>query len=156
MLIAVSVGAVLGARTHPYFLVGWLWYLGTLVPVIGFVQVGAQSHADRYTYLPQVGLAIAFSWGIADVAARVPRRRLAAAGAGTAAVLALAALGFTAWLQVHHWRDSIALFRRAVDVTVDGNGRILVPPMLRANAALKRSILFVAMTGYFEIWSKEN
>ena len=62
MLLAVSATAVAWARKRPYLLVGWFWYLGMLVPVIGFVQVGAQGRADRYTYLPQIGLSIAVVW----------------------------------------------------------------------------------------------
>ena len=64
LLLGVSIAAVLCRRKCPYFLVGWLWYLGMLVPVIGLVQVGSQAMADRYTYLPQIGLAIALAWGV--------------------------------------------------------------------------------------------
>ncbi len=87
---------------------GWLWYLGTLVPVIGFVQVGLQARADRYMYIPLVGLAIALAWGACDlVRTRAARRVLAAAGAAAVAALAVAA-----WVQVGYWRDSVALFER--------------------------------------------
>jgi len=64
-----SIVAAMAARRHPFILVGWLWYLGTLVPVIGLVQVGAQSMADRYTYWPLVGVFVMVAWGMAEVAA---------------------------------------------------------------------------------------
>ena len=67
-LIAASILAVLLGRRHPYLSVGWFWYVGTLVPVIGLVQVGAQGMADRYTYIPLIGIFIVISWGIADLA----------------------------------------------------------------------------------------
>ena len=63
MLAGISLGALVAWR-RPYLLVGWLWYLGMLVPVIGLVQVGSQAMADRYTYLPQIGLYIALAWGV--------------------------------------------------------------------------------------------
>ena len=67
MLGGVSVAAWIGRRRFPYLLVGWLWYLGMLVPVIGLVQVGDQARADRYTYLPQIGLCLALAWAAAAV-----------------------------------------------------------------------------------------
>jgi len=69
-LAVLSLLALRQARRHPYLLVGWLWYLGTLLPVIGLVQVGVQAMADRYTYVPSIGLFIAVVWGMADLAAR--------------------------------------------------------------------------------------
>jgi Flp pilus assembly protein TadD len=97
-------------RTRPWLAVGWLWFLLTLLPTLGLVQVGAQARADRYTYLPLVGLAIALAW---EAVQRFgPSRWLAAAG--TAALAALAAL---AWLQVGHWRDAVSLHAHAVAVT---------------------------------------
>ena len=68
-----------GRRRFPYLFVGWFWYLGMLVPVIGLVQVGGQAMADRYTYLPQIGLCIALAWGAANVAVAWPYRRPATA-----------------------------------------------------------------------------
>jgi tetratricopeptide (TPR) repeat protein len=102
------------ARRHPYLPVGWLWYLGTLLPVIGLVQVGAQAMADRYTYVPFIGLFMVVAWGTADLAAlwRAPRFLLPV-GAG----VVLAALMVCTWMQVSYWRDSIRLYEHTLQVT---------------------------------------
>jgi tetratricopeptide (TPR) repeat protein len=92
--------------------VGWLWYLGTLVPVIGLVQLGLQARADRYTYLPLQGLAILLAWGVTDLVPAHRRRLL-----GVVAAAALAALAVVTRLQLRHWENSLALFTRAVSVT---------------------------------------
>lgn len=114
VLIAVTVAVVRGSRNRPYLLVGWLWYLGTLTPVIGVVQVGLQSMADRYTYVPLVGLFIIVAWGAADLAERWLSQR--AVLPATAAVV-LGALAITARAQVETWRNSLALWQHAVDAT---------------------------------------
>ena len=101
-------------RTYPYLPVGWFWYLGTLVPVIGLVQVGGQSSADRYTYLPTVGLAIMVSWAAADFLDRVPRARNAVAASALAVCSACIVL---TWIQLGHWANTELLFRHALDVT---------------------------------------
>ena len=75
-LVAVTLSVFVLRKKHPYLITGWLWYLGMLVPVIGLMQVGAQAHADRYTYLPQIGVYLAVTWGIADLSARGAWRRL--------------------------------------------------------------------------------
>ncbi len=114
-LAAVSAAALRLRRSRPYLLVGWLWYLGTLVPVIGLVQVGGQARADRYMYVPLVGLAIALAWGTADLLrTRAARRALAAAGAA-----AVAALAAAAWVQVRYWRDSLTLLERNLAIAPD-------------------------------------
>ncbi len=113
-LVAVSVFVVRAARRRPYLPVGWFWYLGTLVPVIGLVQVGDQARADRYTYFPLVGLAIALVWWAGDaVAAHAHARRATAIGA----TAILGALAYLAWQQVGVWRNSGTLFAHAVAVT---------------------------------------
>jgi len=116
LLVGLSVLA-LRARAHPYLAVGWLWYLGTLVPVIGLVQIGPQALADRYTYFPSIGLFVIVAWGGADLVSalrlRAPAAERLAAGA---ALAALAALAVAAWLQTRHWRDSRALFEHTVAV----------------------------------------
>jgi hypothetical protein len=114
-LLAVLTGLVFWqARRRPYLLVGWLWYLGTLVPVIGLVQVGAQALADRYTYVPLLGLFLIFSWGLNEVVERWPRvKGLAVA---TAALLLVGCLGRT-WQQTHTWRDSMPLWEHTLEVT---------------------------------------
>jgi tetratricopeptide (TPR) repeat protein len=120
ILIAATVGAALSFRRRPYLLAGWLWFLGMLVPVIGLVQVGFQSIADRYTYVPLVGLSIVLIWTVGDTVESRPRLRQAAA---TAAVLALMALTVGAYRQTQYWKDSIALYRHAIAVT-SGNSII--------------------------------
>jgi tetratricopeptide (TPR) repeat protein len=116
-LVAVTTAVARVAATRPYLIVGWLWYVGTLVPVIGLVQVGMQARADRYMYIPQVGLCIMLAWGAADLAGRRRARRLALAATACAATVALA---IVSGRQVSHWRDTTALFERAIAVT-EGN-----------------------------------
>jgi len=99
-----------------YLSTGWFWYLGTLLPVIGLVQVGGQSMADRYTYLPSIGLFIMVGWCGADLALRWPRiRRPLVATAAIVAIL----LTFVTKAQVRHWRDSFTLYGHALEVTED-------------------------------------
>jgi len=114
LLAAITVLVLRRFRRLPYLAVGWFWYLGTLVPVIGLVQVGGQSSADRYTYLPTVGLTIMLSWGAADLLQRYPRARTAAA---VSAVAVCSACLVLTWLQARTWTNSGSLFQHAVDVT---------------------------------------
>ncbi len=113
-LVLVTVWVLLYAFRLPYLVVGWLWYLGTMVPVIGIVQVGSQSMADRYTYIPLIGIFIMLAWGLFDLSTRWRRGR-AVLGAITAAVLML--LLAATWVQVGHWKDSATLWRHAAAVT---------------------------------------
>jgi len=111
---AATLAALRCGRRAPYVAVGWLWWLVALLPVIGLVQIGGQAYADRFTYLPHVGLFLLAVWGAADLAAArgvAPHLRAAAAG-GVVAVLAAATLA-----QIGHWRDSVTVFRRALAVT---------------------------------------
>jgi Tfp pilus assembly protein PilF len=114
VVLAVSVLTIRMWRTRPYLAVGWFWYLGTLVPVIGFVQVGSQAHADRYMYVPMIGLSVALAWGAADIAAKWPRTRSALAAA---AVVSCATCLALAWREAAYWRNSETLFERALEVT---------------------------------------
>ena len=113
LLACITTTALVLRKVAPYLITGWFWYLGMLVPVIGLVQVGWQGHADRYTYLPQVGLYIAGTWAIADLTASFRRRILL----GAAALLIIGALSWTAWIQTSYWRDSEMLFTHALAVT---------------------------------------
>ena len=99
---------------RPYLLTGWLWFVGMLVPVLGIVQVGKQSHADRYTYLPQVGLALLVVWAVADISMRWERRHLTL---GFVAVGVMVALCWIARIQTSYWHDSETLWRHALAVT---------------------------------------
>jgi tetratricopeptide (TPR) repeat protein len=114
LLAGLSILALRQARRQPYLLVGWLWYLGTLMPVIGLVQVGRQAMADRYTYVPFIGLFIAVVWGTAALAARwrIPKFLLPV-GAG----VVLTSLAVCSWVQVSYWRNSISLYEHALQVT---------------------------------------
>lgn len=114
LLAVVSAVALTLARREPYLLVGWLWFLVTLLPVIGLVQVGGQQIADRYTYLPSIGLFVMAAWGAQRLLGSRPGGPAMLAAAGATTVVAAA---FLSWRQVPHWRDSITLFTRAVAVT---------------------------------------
>ncbi len=113
---AVTVLAFRQARRRPYLLVGWLWFVGMLAPVAGVIQVGEQAYADRYTYLPGIGLAMALVWLAGDLASRSRRVRFAAAAL---AVIALAGLSRATARQVTVWRDSRTVFGHALAVTRD-------------------------------------
>lgn len=116
VVLAVTGLALRQARHRPWLPVGWFWYLGTLVPVIGLVQVGPQAMADRYTYVPLVGLFVIVAWGGAELAERMGGRR----GLQVAAVLAIAvvvALALRTRAETRYWRDERTLFTRAVEVT---------------------------------------
>ncbi len=115
-LAGLTVAALASARRIPALAVGWLWYIGTLVPVIGLIQVGAQAMADRYTYLPLIGLFVAVAWGLAEMAGKGRARRLAAV---LAAGSALAVLAAASSVQIGYWRDDTTLLRRTLKVTRD-------------------------------------
>ena len=114
VLAAISGGGVIWRRRCPYLLVGWLWYLGMLIPVIGLVQVGYQAMADRYTYLPEIGVTIALAWGASDLARSWPHRGWVG---GVASAVALAALMGCAWQQTGYWRDSETLWNHTLAST---------------------------------------
>ncbi len=114
VLGGLSVAALMGRRRFPYCFVGWFWYLAMLLPVIGLVQVGDQAMADRYTYLPQIGLGIALAWGTMQLTRSWPHRRLVR---NAAAALAIAILASCAWRQTSYWHDSETLWNRALDCT---------------------------------------
>ena len=113
VLVTISVIVWLWRDRRPYLLVGWLWYLVMLVPVIGIVQVGTQAHADRYTYLSQIGLYVLLIWLVAEWW-RWRRWSL-----GAIAAMTIAACGVGAWIQAGYWRDSETLWRHAL--TLPGN-----------------------------------
>jgi tetratricopeptide (TPR) repeat protein len=113
-LIAITWLVFALRRNRPYLLVGWLWYLIMLLPVIGIVEVGLQGHADRYTYLPHVGLYVALTWLTADVVRSLPHRKEIFATLGTAVIITLSGC---AWKQTTYWRNSETLWTRALSVT---------------------------------------
>jgi tetratricopeptide (TPR) repeat protein len=109
LLVGISILVLRERRSRPYLAVGWLWYLGTLVPVIGLIQVGAQARADRYMYLPMVGLSIMLAWGLWEA--------LPSKAAISAAIAACLACAVACEAQIQYWRNSETLFRHALDVT---------------------------------------
>ncbi len=115
-LLAVSAGVLWLRRRQPWLLVGWFWFLGTLVPVIGLVQVGVQSMADRYTYVPAIGIFIMLAWGVPELFTRFAQRQSIM---GAASGVALTGCLMVTSLQLGHWKNSETLFRHAVEVTKD-------------------------------------
>jgi len=118
LLALVSILVIRLASKHRYLPVGWFWYLGTLVPVIGLVQVGSQSMADRYTYIPYTGLFIIAAWGVPEVFAGLRRKKIVL---GVLAGAALIACSAASYIQVGYWRNSITLFEHTLAVTRNNN-----------------------------------
>ena len=117
LLLAMWSGlSIWRARQNPYLLVGWFWFLGTLIPTIGLVQVGSQSMADRYMYIPSVGLFILVAWGVNDFLNWRPHWRRITTFAGG---VALAGCLVGTEIQLSYWQNSIKLFRHAIEVTTD-------------------------------------
>jgi Flp pilus assembly protein TadD len=116
LLIGVTILALRAGRRRGYLLAGWLWYVGTLIPVIGLVQVGDQSMADRYAYVPLIGLFVIAAWGAAELAARWRWGRRALPAVAACVLLGCAAV---ARAQVGYWSDSATLWRHALEVTED-------------------------------------
>jgi tetratricopeptide (TPR) repeat protein len=114
ILAGVSAAVLRVLSDYPYLAVGWFWYLVTLAPVIGIVQVGGQARADRYMYVPMIGLAIMLAWSAADLLAARPALKPVMLTAAAAASIACAVL---TWNQTGYWRDSESLFQHAVNVT---------------------------------------
>jgi tetratricopeptide (TPR) repeat protein len=114
LLAGISFLALRERQRRPYLAAGWLWYLGTLVPVIGLVQVGAAAHSDRYTYVPLIGVFLAAAWGVSEL---LPKRRWRQWVPGVSAGAVLAALAVAAHVQVGYWRDNFTLYSRALAVT---------------------------------------
>ncbi len=112
ILIGVSVGAVMIAKRRPYIPFGWFWYLVTLVPVIGIVQVGLQAMADRYMYIPIIGLSVMIGWGVSDFLKTINKRVLA-----FAAVVLTVSMAASTFVQAGYWRNSRTLYEHAIEVT---------------------------------------
>jgi Flp pilus assembly protein TadD len=113
-VLLLSTGLVLRWRDHRYLVVGWFWFLGTLVPVIGLVQVSTQAMADRYAYLPYIGLFVCVIWGVAETARE---RKISAVWLGVPLVLVLFTLGMVSRHQLAYWHDSESLWRHTLSVT---------------------------------------
>ena len=113
-ILLITASSYLLRKSHPWLLAGWLWYLGMLVPMIGIMQVGGQAHADRYTYLSEIGIGVGITW---EIGAWVTRLRLPRAIIGTAAGLVLATLMVFSSIQTSYWYDSETLWRHTLSVT---------------------------------------
>ena len=142
LLIGITALCLSQRKIRPYLIVGWLWFLGTLVPVIGLVQVGGQTMADRYFYIPSIGLFIAIVFGLADIA---KTRRVAPPPSAVVASGILVVLATLTNAQIHRWRDSFTLFEHALAVT---------PPNLiienNLGSALQRSGRLDEAAAHFE------
>lgn len=114
LLVFILVFAWRLRKRYPYLIVGWMWFIGTLVPVIGLVQVGTQSMADRYTYVPLIGLFIIVVWGAADLAGklRIGQRLLTAV-----VVVMISMYSMASYIYASYWADSVKLFEHAIEVT---------------------------------------
>jgi protein O-mannosyl-transferase len=115
LLAVVTTGVIVLRRRAPYLLMGWGWFVVTLVPVIGLVQVGDQAHADRYMYIPMVGLLVMLIWGAAEILEKLRAKKLAIPLAAAACLTS----AVVSWVQVGYWRNSETLFRHALAVTND-------------------------------------
>jgi tetratricopeptide (TPR) repeat protein len=115
-LVGITVIAIRLLRKAPYFAVGWFWYLGTLVPVIGIVQVGGQAMADRYAYVPLIGIFIIVAWGLPELMAKWSSRGKVLA---ILAAIWIPTLMLMTWVQVGHWKNNITIFKHAIRVTDD-------------------------------------
>ena len=118
VLIGITIVVIYAVKKLPFLFVGWFWYLGTLIPVIGFVQVGIQAMADRYTYLPSIGIAIMLAWGISSLMKSKEIRKKILFPAQMAVIIILAVL---TWEQCGYWKNSIELFNHALQVTKDND-----------------------------------
>ncbi len=140
LLVSISVGSVYAARRRKYVIVGWLWFVGTLVPVIGLVQAGAQARADRYMYMTMTGLLIIIAFGAADL---IAGRRFPKVLPAFLAVVALLAATVCTRLQLKHWKNSMALFEHALSVTrpnyiIENNYANLLADLGESDQAIER------------------
>jgi len=114
LLLAVTILVLRFAKSRRYLVTGWFWYVGTLVPVIGFVQVGDQAMADRYTYITLTGLFIIVAWGLPELAGKWPHRKIVL---WVSSLVVLSVLAIFAHIQQGYWKDSMTLFQHALKVT---------------------------------------
>jgi len=113
-IAGVSFFSIRSFKQHPYVAVGWFWYLGTLIPVIGLIQVGAQSMADRYTYIPLTGLFIIVAWAIPDLLKKWHLNKIIIA---VFAIILISAFSMRSYFQIGHWKNSAAVFENAIKIT---------------------------------------
>jgi tetratricopeptide (TPR) repeat protein len=116
VLVVISLLVIRFGRRRKYLLVGWFWFIGTLVPVIGVVQVGVQAYADRYTYIPYIGLFIMIAWGISELVSKWAYGKLVL---GAFMIVVLVLLGIRSFGQISYWRNSKTVFSHALEITQD-------------------------------------
>lgn len=154
-LLLTSAVAIAFGRRFAYGVVGWCWFLGTLVPVIGLVQVGVQSLADRYTYLPSIGLFLALAWGLGDLVAWAPRLKRPVLAGATIALLLLSAATVH---QIGYWRDTVILLTHTLDVTGEnlraryGIARVLIAERRYDEALEQCTAMLSAQPDHFEAY----
>jgi len=141
LLLAVTLAVAMLRRRYPYIFVGWFWYLITLLPVIGIVQVGLQGHADRYTYLPAIGIVIAVVWTVRNLTAAWQSRSFILAPIAVAVVFALAVLSYA---QTKHWHDTESLWTYTLNISPDND----VAHAGLAGIQLERGDLEIAISHY--------
>jgi len=138
LVVGITVCVICLARNRKYLLTGWFWYIAVLVPVIGLIQVGGQARADRYTYLPSVGIFIIAAWGAAEL---LDKRRYRKTILSVSAGLVICAMLLCTRLQVRHWQNSFTLFRHTVEVTENNYvGHTGLGKALRAQGKLDEAI----------------
>ncbi|MBW1960849.1 MAG: tetratricopeptide repeat protein, partial [Deltaproteobacteria bacterium] len=113
-LVVIFILVIAASRRHPYLVVGWLWYLGTLFPVIGIVQVGVQAMADRYAYVPMIGLFMIIAWGTSHI---IAQRKYASSAVFTFSGILMVILMITSRSQLSYWSDSLTLFKHTLQIT---------------------------------------
>jgi Flp pilus assembly protein TadD len=118
LLVAITAAAVIGIRRFPFLFVGWFWYLGTLVPMIGLVQVGVQQMADRYTYFPLIGLFLAVTWLVPEL---LPGGLIRTRVLPAAVLASLVFLSATTFSQIEYWHDSVTLMQHSMECTPDNS-----------------------------------
>ncbi|VAX13954.1 hypothetical protein MNBD_GAMMA24-611, partial [hydrothermal vent metagenome] len=142
LLAAISLMAFLLVKRSPYLFVGWFWFLGTLVPVIGLVQVGWQAMADRYTYVPLIGIFIVAAWGAPELLKRWHKREI---GLSALAVLLVVIAMVISFQQVQYWKNDLALYEHAVDATPDsGFAHFKLGTALAEQGKLEQSLKYFA------------
>ncbi len=122
LLIVITLLVIWRAKRSPYLATGWLWYIGTLVPVIGIVQVGSQAMADRYTYIPMIGLFIMLAWGVPDLLKKWKHRKEILLASSALIILCLSII---TWSQVGYWQNNITLYNQTLKIT-DNNWLIYI------------------------------
>ena len=113
ILLSISLFSIIGIQRRPYCTVGWFWFLGTLIPVIGIIQIGSQAMADRYMYIPSIGIFIIMAWGVPGIVSNLSFKNIFLSLFATVFLLIL---GLFTWKQLHYWKNSIMLFERAIAV----------------------------------------